>query len=237
MLSKRISTALLSGAAIAGLGATASAGLMVDVRATGATGGAVLVNNKLVNVANAAAGDTVTFDVFALVSGNNANPNDEGLVNVFGSYLSNGGGLRGNSQATVNPNFRASGFSNGFMQDLDGDGDLDVGSNTNGSATNYFNARVNTAPTPAPGPTHLIGSVTLTVSSLNASGGDTLFNYRPRFASTAGSWFEDGSATGTAQQGASSIQSGAPVVLQVPEPATLGLAAIAGLGLLARRRA
>jgi hypothetical protein len=229
---------LLSGAAAAGLAATANAALVVDVRAVSESGGANILTPKLVDVVGVNPGDTITFDVFALVTGANANPNDEGLVNVFGSFLTPGpGGLRGNLAVATNANFRASGFSNGFAQDLDGDGDLDVGSNTNGSATNYFNARANTAPTPAPGPEHLIATVTLTVTSNAIAGGDTLMNFRPRFSTTAGSWFEDGSATGTAQQGASAVQAGNPVTLQnIPEPSTLALAGLAGLGMLARRR-
>jgi hypothetical protein len=47
-------------------------------------------------------------------------------------------------------------------------------------------------------------------------------------------WFEDGVQTGFLGQTGFSI--GAPVNVVVPEPASLGLLGVAGLGLLARRR-
>ena len=64
MLSKRLSTMLLSGAAVAGLGAMAQAALVIDLRATGVTGGGTVANPK--NVVGIGPGSVVTMDIFAV---------------------------------------------------------------------------------------------------------------------------------------------------------------------------
>jgi hypothetical protein len=238
MMRKLKAVPILFAAAIATVtSATGRAGLTIDLRATGGSGGVGVVNEKLVDVSEAQPGDVVTFDVYALVTGNNANPNDEGFCNAFGSMLTSGT-VRGHLSAFMHPEYRVSGFSNGMMQDLDGDGDLDVGSNNNSSASNFFNARGNCNPVPAPIPIHRLATVTMTLTDVPSGSFSTTVHFRPRVATSAGSWFEDGSATGTAQQGPSAIQVGAPVILtDVPEPGALGLLGASLAGLLARRGA
>jgi hypothetical protein len=214
----------------------AHAGMTLELRATGGSGGVGVVNPMLVDVSEAQPGDIVTFDVVALISGQNANPNDEALVNVFSSFLS-GGPVHGNLTAAMGANYQNSGYSNGFQVDLDGDGDLDVGSNNNATATNFFNARTY-GPQGYPGAVQTIATLTMTLTHIPSGAFSTPVNCRPRVATTAGSWFEDGSATGTVQQGASAIGIGAPVILtDVPEPSALALFGLAaGSILLARGR-
>jgi hypothetical protein len=212
------------------------AGLTLDLRATGGSGGVGVVNPKLVDVSEAQPGDTVTFDIVALINGQNTNLNDEGFVNVFGSFLSdNAGPVRGDLKASAHQPYRGSGHSNGLQIDLDGDSDLDVGSNNNGHASNFFNARISAGPpTPIFGSVQTLGTLTMTLTQIPSGAFSSSVNCRPRIANTAGSWFEDGSATGTAQQGPSSIGVGAPVILtDVPEPSAIGLA---GIGLVLSRR-
>jgi hypothetical protein len=221
---------LLGGAAIAGVSAAANAALVIDVVATSANGGAVLVNGKNVNILAATPGAVITFDIFADTTGSNGNTQDDGILSFAGSFLSEGGAARGNLVATRAASMTGTGGSNGLVTDLDGDGDLDVGSNNNASASNFFSARSSTAPNPVFGPHVLVGTMSMTLGA-PASGGNTLVNFRPRVSSTAGSWFEDGT-----QITSSAFSAGAPVTLIVPEPTTLGLAGVAGLGLLARRR-
>src|SRR4051812_27460315 len=101
MLSKRLSTMLLAGAAVSGLGVSVTnAGLLVDVRAFQKNGVAV-ANPKSVAVN---VGDTVTYRVFADVTGNNANLPDC-LQSLAGSFLSTGG-IKGTlSVATITAPF------------------------------------------------------------------------------------------------------------------------------------
>jgi hypothetical protein len=79
----------------------------------------------------------------------------------------------------------------------------------------------------------LLGELTMIVTGGN---NQMAVNFVPRANADAGSlWFEDGITTG--KNGTNSPFSvGAPVTLNVPEPATLGLMGLASLGLLARRR-
>jgi len=233
MLSKRLSNMLLTGAAVAGLGAAANAALVIDLRATTGSPG-VVITNQGKTVTGTVNGSTVNFDVFALVTdSNNAVTTDQGILSFAGSFLSDGGGVRGNLAAAAASTMRGSGFSNGLMQDLDADTDLDVGSNTNTSSANFFNARSSAAPQPVFGSEVLVGNLTFTVTTSSSS--PTSVNFRPRAAGTAGSWFEDGS-----QITSSAFSAGTPVLVSgasgVPEPASLAMASIAGLGMLARRR-
>jgi hypothetical protein len=122
------------------------------------------------------------------------------------------------------------GGSNGLVTDLDADGDLDVGSNNNASPLNFFSARSKDAPIPQFGSEVLVGTFTMTISQTGP--GFALVNFRPRLASTAASWFEDGT-----QITSSAFTVGAPVQIGIPEPASLALiGAVVGSALLARRR-
>ena len=232
MLSKRVSKFVLGSAAIAGLGATANAGLTYDMVATGATSGVISEAGKRVDL-TPGVGGTVTFNIVAFVTGQNGDLGDDGFLSGAGSFLSTGGTL-GDMAAFRAGNMTGTGSSNGKAQDLDSDGDLDVGSNTTASASNYFAVRANSAPQPVFGAQVLLGSVTFTYGAAGMSG-VSLVNWRNRGNASTASWFEDGSQV-NANATASNVGVGAPVSLVVPEPTTLGLAAIGALGLLARRR-
>lgn len=106
----------------------ADAVLSFDVRAV-ALNGAPLSDPKNVAVS---LGDLVTFDLFAIVTGAEGNMGLEGFSSMStGSMFSSAGGkIRGDfvSPQNVAP-FNATASSPGRIQDLDGDGDLDLGSN------------------------------------------------------------------------------------------------------------
>jgi hypothetical protein len=230
MLSKRLSTMLLGGAAVAGLSAMANAALVIDLRATNVVGqGTVSPDGK--SVSNVAPGTVVNFNIFANVTDNSpGDTTNQGILSFAGSFLSAGGTTEGHLIATRAAGMTGTGGSNGLVTDLDGDGDSDVGSNNNASALNFFSARSKDAPQPQVGDSVLVGTLAMTITEATAT--ETLVNFRVRAASTSGSWFEDGT-----QITSSNYTAGAAVSVNgIPEPAALGLAGLAGMAALARRR-
>jgi hypothetical protein len=238
--------AAAAAAGLAGLGGSpADAGLMVDFRAVTINGQTALVTDPK-SVPLVTTGDVVGIEIYARIQGTNA-ANDEAFHNFTGSIQSSSGGLLGNlsNSATVAP-FNASGSQNGSQQDFDSDGDLDIGSIPNGArpATNslYFVPRSAAAVmdgTPVPGANPaaedwLVGTVNFTVTG---SEGFTAINFvRRTFPNGANdaatsSWNEDGGiGSGT------SPYSSNPLLIGVPEPSGLALAALTSLGLIARRK-
>lgn len=270
MLSKRFSTMLLSGAALAGLGTSfANAGLLIDVRAFTKNGEAVS-NPKYVDLVHV--GDTIIFRVFAQVTGSNNNLPDC-IQSMSGSFLTQFGGSFGNLSLVasgITAPFNATGSSPGQATDLDGDGDLDIGSNNPGDPAGFFAIRslllsgprstsangASVYPADAAPTSIANGSEYRIVSNLRLVVGNSGFftevNFRTRASNTGGFWAQDatevvtdnGDGTtaysytgGQAFSDTSDVLSGPPVLVTFdPEPTSLGLAAVAGLGMLVRRR-
>jgi hypothetical protein len=273
MLSKRLSTMLLAGAAVTGLGTAVNAGLLVDVRAVTVNGAALPAGSNAKNVTTGiSVGSTVGFRVFVDVTGSDATK-FQALQSLSGSFLSGSGPTKGTlalSAAGQLIPFNSSGNSTGQQTDLDGDGDLDLGSNTASDPAGFWAIRSanlagphstdsagNTVYNPSFPPTSIPGGTEYTVVNnlrfvVTALGGVTPVNFRLRASNTGGLWVENASevttdngdgTTATGYSGGqtftdtSNILAGAPVnVGLIPEPATLGLASLAGLGMLARRR-
>jgi len=247
MLSKRISTMLLSGAAVGLMAGAANAGLNIDIRATGVTGGGTVANTK--SVTGVTNGSVVTFDIFAVITGTNTVNSDDKMVSVAGSWRSSNGGLKGdaladyvrtfeNSDGILVNGYDASGASVGLQQDLDGDGDLDVGSNNDSAANDFWAVRFQSTAGQTAGTNingRKIGFGTFTVTN---SAGSTILNFDGRNASTAANYFQDNNFISEASNDGAvglTIAGGAGGV--TPEPATLSLAGLAGLAMVRRRRA
>ena len=204
----------------------ARASLTVELRAVSTTSGTVIDAKHVLFTGGP--GDTVTMEVWGIISDNDGIDN-EGLGFLQCSMLSSAGGLTGNLAAERSPDFRGALGGDGFIQDLDGDGDLDVGSNNEASMAGFFRAfRSQFAPYVA---ANYVGRLTWT-----ASGGAavTEIHARPRATWDGAGWAED---TVSADPSTSPYLAGAAVRLIVPEPATAGACAlIAAVLLLCRNR-
>jgi hypothetical protein len=229
----KVLAAATAAAGLAAISASqADASLIIDLRATGVSSDGQVSSSK--NVTAPAIGDVVTIGVFAQVSGTNG-VNDETISIVGGSFTSGAGGLLGNLSNVVISPFTQSGYTNGSQTDFDSDGDLDVGS-TGTTATSKMAGRANPAAsgTPLNGDTSEIQIATLTFTVTGGSG-SAVVNFIPRSNSTGANWNEDGVAT-FKNPTTSTFGTTAGVTVVAPEPASIGLLGIAGLGLLARRR-
>ena len=138
-------------------------------------------------------GQKISLEVWATVKGANSSTTDDGFQMQHGSLLSsnvNGGAANGTlSVALISP-FNGLGSDVGRQQDLDGDGDLDVGTNDNVMSTDHYVTR---AASMMVGNSFKIGTATFTVTSLRSTTGQTNLAYR-LMQSTAFHqvWREDG---------------------------------------------
>jgi hypothetical protein len=166
MLTKRLSTMLLCGAAVAGLGASAAKGaLFLELRtasvdpAHAAFVSFIPETKAFTLLSPLAVGATLTMNVVTKPAGADANQGNDGLLSLAGSFLSirAGASPRGNLAASrlasvgtlpQTSGFNGAGGQNGTVTDLNGDGDLDVGSNNDNDAAGFFAARATSAPDP-----------------------------------------------------------------------------------------
>jgi autotransporter-associated beta strand protein len=216
---------------VAACAPVARASLVVSVEALTLNGNAVA---DPYNVALSNVGDVLTFRLVATVTGTDGNPTNDGLQTVSGSVLTTGPQLLGNlSTMTLAAPFIASGSQSGAVQDLDSDGDLDLGSNVDSSASGFVAARASTMQTAsgnpvANGQAFVIGTSSFTLTSA-ANGSSAALGYRIRNATGGGaaSWQEDGAAktpgTGSYTAGATVnlTFSGGPVDLTLADGATV----------------
>jgi hypothetical protein len=154
-------------------------------------------------------GQVVDLEAWAIVKGDNASITDDGMQTLVGSFLSSNvigsGSVRGTLDAVPASPFDANGSQTAQQIDLDGDGDLDAGSNNDITAAGFFASRsgtptVNGAPAAGGGAEFKIADVSFTVTSLLSASGETDVNFRKR--GSAGSqltiisalWREDGVA-------------------------------------------
>ena len=230
---------LAATAGVVGLGAsTADASLIMDVRAVSAAG-MTIVNPH--SVVPNSPGDTVTLAVFARVSGTNG-INDETFQSAGGG-LRSVGGVKGNITGGVVAPFNGASSTNGSVQDIDSDGDLDLGSTGSTSTGKLFgraNALVPVDPTADPN----TGEIQIAQATFTFTGGGigTDITYLVRTNATGGPntsaalWIED-SSTANSNPSGSVFAAGQPVhIFPDPEPSSLGLLSIASIGLLTRRR-
>ena len=256
------SKALLSAGAIALAANSASAILTFDLRALTATGGATVVGPKSVIVdPGTGVTSTVTFGLFAVVTGLNATIEEtfQSSLSSVASFAQSGGlkSIRGNlSSVSIDPNFQTGAFFAGQVVDLNGDGDLDVGGPALGATSvtgNFINIRSASAtgalpgvstdvPGSAAGRAFQYGTVTFTISGLQALGSDTHLNFLiPTFVSAVfnaqrASYATDGATKNGGTALAPTVFAGTDILISVPEPSAFGMVLLGAMGLVGFRR-
>lgn len=236
MRSKYVSILAATTVAMVHFATSANAAISIDVRL--ASG-----NPKAATVA---VGDTVNLNIYVVLPNVNGNASDDGVQSVRGSLLSSNGGLAVNfTQALAASPFNVSyqdtaTTPSAARVDLDGDGDLDVGSNVSTAAAGFLAPRASALQV---GAEFLICTAQLAVTS-DLLGSTTELNWRNLTLNgtvQGGLWREDNVVKGlstslpAANQGSMSV--GAPVVLAtaVPEPMAFGILPITAA--LLRRKA
>ncbi len=188
--------------------------LTVDIRIAGSS------TPKAASVTSV--GQIINMQEWVLVTGNSSGNND-GLESVTGSLLStktSAGSVNGSLNANVVPGYTASGAQNGTIVDLNGDHNLDVGSNDNSQINGFINARAPGVASPGgvSGDTasFVVATMQYKVTSLSSGGAsDINFRFRngvPALAFDA-VWVEDGAAHNDKDN---PIFVGSPVVITGP---------------------
>jgi hypothetical protein len=202
--------------------------LTVDLRATSTSSGTILDPKHVLFTGGP--GDTVTMDVYSVITGAvDSDPDNDWLDYLHGSFLTSFGGLRGDLKADLVMFYADFIAFDGLRQDLDGDGDLDVGSNNEASIANYFRAyRWRNAPREA-----VAKIATLTWTSTGTSGDTSLF-FRGQNVDIGAQWVIDATIF---DPSFGQFLGGAPVQISaVPEPAPANTLLGLGLGICSALR-
>lgn len=182
--------------------------LTVDVRAAGGGKSAVVTT----------VGAVLNLQVWATITGQNNDATQDALQDVDGSFIATGTtaqAVGGNLAAANVAQFSANGAQPGTSQDLNGDGNKDVGGTDPTQTAGFFIARSGSPQFSTDGTVvggsleFLVGTLTYTVTNLH-QGGETDINFVPRDIAPpiafAADWAEDGAAknnvTGTFVGGA-----------------------------------
>src|SRR5690242_17840408 len=111
-----------------GVSRIAHASMTVEFLAISTTNGTIVDPKHVLFTGHP--GDTIRLNLFATVVGDNSDPDDDFISYLNGSFLSSFGGLHGDLQGFLVSGYNGGGYAyGGTKQDLDGDGDLEAGSN------------------------------------------------------------------------------------------------------------
>jgi len=222
-----------------GLASTAEASLIIDLRAVSASSGNTTISNagKTVSITSASLNDTITFDVYAVITG----PGTFGLQAAAGAFIvpGNTSTTKGTFAAngaitTTSPNpvgwsldpWNNSGAQPGLQQDIYTNGNLDLGSDAtiNNTSSAFAVARALSVVTTgftaiSGGAEQKVGSVTFKITTVGTNGTDTPLTFLPKTntagapLSTSATWKEDTNSTRSPTN--STYAGGTPVQIHV----------------------
>ena len=256
LINKLMLSAVLLGVATVSAGA---AGLVYDLRATGVTGG-TLDSAKSVSVG---IGSTVDFSLYAVVTGTTGNVTaDEGYQSgliAMQTFVNSGPkNVKANyTDRALGSQWGQLGSNLGTLQDINGDGDIDIGGTVSNNAAGFFVPRnAAGAVTSGAGVTvlggnpsateFLVGTFTITVTAIT-----DLNSVVPTFAnvkwgalggvlpSQRASFRVDGVSPNKNYNSAGflgSVGSDVAIIAAVPEPSAFGMILTGALGLIGFRR-
>jgi hypothetical protein len=173
-------------------------------------------------------GQVINLDIVVTITGHDADLSNDGLQTVHLSLLSTnivGGAVQGTLSSQFTAPFNGAASQNGVQADLDGDGDLDIGSNVDGtSSAGYFLARAGTmqidgATVNGSSKTWKVGTATFTVTGLSF-GVQTNLVTRTR-TQQAGYRFEEDGAFFTPTQGGGMVAGPGVVLKRSPGAASV----------------
>ena len=249
MPSRILKTLFIAGAAAAIAARQAAATLTIDMRAA-AVDGVPAPDPKAFCVIP---GSIVAFDVYAIVTGATEAPGLEGFQIAVGSILSPtslDAHMDVLTNELVSP-FAAAGATVGLRTDLDGDGDIDIGTNGTAAATaNDIAARsasMTTGNASGLGPSEFkFYSFTARVGSVGTGSGLGINWRKTDFTglTTEYVWQENGVLTtsrGVNGGSVALVQVGLPIYtvldcIPTPEPSAFGMAMAGALGIAGLRR-
>ncbi|MEA2735822.1 MAG: hypothetical protein QOE14_2273 [Humisphaera sp.] len=164
-------------------------------------------------------GQQVNLEIWVTITGHDSDLTNDGFQSLTASFLSTnitGGSVQGTLAAQYIAPFNGGGASTGAQVDLDGDGDLDVGSNNNATDVGFFRARSGTmtidgATVSGTSKSWKIGTATFTVTGFK-DGVQTNLVARTRQDPDAFVLLEDGAAQ--SPRVGSVMTAGAGVVLK-----------------------
>jgi len=226
----------------------ARATLIIDVQAVSATGGAIVLDGKNLDLSCTQLGAVVTFDVWArFTTGTGGSSGNDSITQIQGGM----GSIRGSSSFVVAGNISTLTMTPGVWDESGSQGGIPT-PNAVGDmvipvtpAGSVWSARNPVAqPVDATTLATLLGTFTYTVTAVGQGEGFIAVNFDPFTTLTipAGTWKENGVAYNSLSnvKAYQDYAAGDPVFYApIPEPSTLALLAMSVIGLIAwawRRR-